>query len=96
MARTDIISIELVHPYECTGSREPEDPGEERAQDGELAFVQVVGEGRVELVQSKRSKFSQHDYNALTEETEPNNGRMCRASAPDPAHSPRYANGRPS
>ena len=49
MARTDIISIELVNAYECTGGREPEDPGEERAQERELAFMQVVGEGGVKL-----------------------------------------------
>lgn len=50
-ARTDVVGVELIHPYECTGSREPEDPGEERAQDGELALMQVVGERRVKLSQ---------------------------------------------
>ena len=47
--RTDIISIELVNSYECTGSSEPEDPSHERPQDRELAFMHVVGEDGVEL-----------------------------------------------
>jgi hypothetical protein len=49
MARTDIISIELVNPYECAGSSEPEDPSHEGTPDRELAFMHVVGEDGVEL-----------------------------------------------
>jgi len=56
VARTDIISIELVNPYECTGCSEPEGPGQERTQDRELAFMHVVGEGGIELFFFFRSK----------------------------------------
>jgi hypothetical protein len=82
MARTDIISIELVNSYECTGRREPEAPGEERTQDRELAFMQVVGENGVELFHSKNpnakpGSVSERDFNPETEtETEMKSGNV--------------------
>ena len=86
---TDIIGVELVNPYECTGSREPEDPGHERTQDRELAFMQVVGEDGVELFHSKHNRFNQLLSRLI--EIRPNVGNDVRS-----CHSPRYANGRPS
>ena len=47
--RTDIIGIELVNSYECTGSSEPEGPSHKRTPDRELAFMQIVGKNGVEL-----------------------------------------------
>jgi hypothetical protein len=65
VALTDIISVELVNSYECTGSREPEDPGHERTQDRELAFVQVVGEECVKLSHSTTTRVSQRWFHRL-------------------------------
>jgi len=58
MAHTDVIGIELVDSYECTGSSEPEEPSHDRTQDRELAFMHVVGEDGVELFQRKCNQFS--------------------------------------
>lgn len=56
IARTDIISIELVNPYECTGSGEPEDPSHDRTQNCEFALMHVVGEDGIELFRRKCSQ----------------------------------------
>ena len=47
--RTDIVGIELVNSYECTGGSEPEGPSHERTPDRELAFMQIIGKNGVEL-----------------------------------------------
>lgn len=56
MARTNIISIELVNPHECAGSSEPEDPSHDRTQNWELALMHVVGEDSIELFRCKCSQ----------------------------------------
>ena len=54
--RTDIVGVELVNSYKCTGSGEPKGPSHDRTPDRELAFMQIVGENSVELFSTRTPK----------------------------------------
>ena len=94
--RTDIVGVELVNSYECTGSSEPKGPSHDRTPDRELAFMQIVGENGVELFsirpKTQYSLVSNYPPVCLLLEKEPPQPRT-RTRTP---HSPQYANGRPS
>lgn len=58
MKLADIVRVELVDTDEDADRRRSKCPGEDRSQDGELAFVEVVDKARVKLQANDQMKGS--------------------------------------
>lgn len=71
--RTDVVCVELVHSDEGGNGRAAEQPRCERADDGELALVQVVNKDRIKL----QDKSMVHVSMSCRVEREKSEGSRC-------------------